>query len=131
MSDGSWIVMIATGVLLVAAIAMIVYLHKLISRHQSELVAQGKIIQTMENDLRALAAGAVGTDGRLSQLEKRSRSIKQRQEQLELRDGSRPYDQAIRMVHRGSSIDEIVSLCDLSRGEAELIQMMHGVDKAS
>ena len=46
-------------------------------------------------------------------------------------NNSRPYQQAIRMVHKGASVDEIMSICEMSRGEAELIVMMHRMDKAS
>jgi hypothetical protein len=86
----------------------------------------------LKDDLRALCAGAVGTDERLARLENRGRRLVERQEQLELRDqGDRQYAPAIRMVQKGASIDELVSVCGISRGEAELISMMHRLDEAS
>ena len=43
--------------------------------------------------------------------------------------GTKP-SQAIRMVSRGAAIEDLVSLCGLSRNEAELIVMMHGAAAA-
>lgn len=85
----------------------------------------------LRQDVRGLCAGAVGVDERIARIEQTGRRLKERQEQLELRDsGERLYSQAIRMVHKGSSPDELVSVCGLSPNEAELIMMMHSVDKA-
>ena len=44
---------------------------------------------------------------------------------------TRPYDHAIRMVHNGSAIDEIMQVCNLGRNEADLIMTMHRIDQAS
>ncbi|HED16386.1 MAG TPA: DUF2802 domain-containing protein, partial [Gammaproteobacteria bacterium] len=38
---------------------------------------------------------------------------------------------AIRMVHNGDAIDEIMEVCNLCRNEADLILTMHRVDQAS
>jgi len=89
-------------------------------------------LEGIRQDLRGLCAGAVGADERIARVEQTARRLRERQEQLELRDnGERLYSQAIRMVHRGADADELVSVCGLSRNEAELIVMMHSVDKAS
>ncbi len=83
-------------------------------------------------DLAALCAGAVGLGSRISRTETRSRRLKSRQEQLEMRDiEQRPYDHAIRMVHNGAITDEIMQVCNLGRNEADLIITMHRVDQAS
>jgi hypothetical protein len=103
-----------------------------IVRWQRRVNQQEVICQSLKDDIRALCAGAVGLDQRVSSIEQRSRRLKERQEQLELRDnGERSYAQAIRMVHRGADVEELVSVCGLSRGEAELISMMHRMDEAS
>lgn len=41
------------------------------------------------------------------------------------------YAQAIRMVSRGAGSHELISLCGLSRNEAQLIAMMHGAAETS
>lgn len=85
----------------------------------------------LRQDVRGLCAGAVGLDERIARIEQTGRRLKERQEQLELRDqGERLYSQAIRMVHKGCGVDELVSVCGLSPNEAELIIRMHSVDQA-
>lgn len=125
------LMMIVLGVPLLALAAAMLYARKQIRQCNIQLQEQHKQLHKLENDLRALSAGAVGVDQRIGRLEQRARRIRERQEQLEMRDNSRPYDQAIRMVHKGTNVEEIMAVCELSRGEAELIQMMHSMDKAS
>lgn len=102
---------------------------------RSERLAQHNLAQQvvkLQCEVRALYAGAVGVGERLSRQERKIKRLNERQEQVEIKtNGDRPYDQAIRMVKNGSSLDEIISICNLTRGEAELITMMHQLDKAS
>jgi len=98
---------------------------------QLAMTEQKQQIDIMKNDVRALFAGAVGGDSRLYKLETRSRRIVERQEQMENnKQTERPYEQAIRMVHQGSKVEDIMAVCHLSKGEADLIIMMHSADKA-
>lgn len=61
------------------------------------------------------------------------RSLKRlglRQDQVELnRSDERPYSHAISMVKKGAGVEDLIAACGLSRGEAELICMVHGLDK--
>ena len=67
---------------------------------------------------------------KFDEMEQKSRRLTERLEQLELRDQSqRQYDHAIKLVKRGSSIEEVMSVCGLNRGEAELIRVMHEMDQ--
>jgi len=101
------------------------------SRLRRQLAAQSVTIDILRNDVRALYAGSVGEDGRIHRLESRTRRIKERQEQLENSNhAERPYEQAIRMVQKGTSIEDLMSVCNLSKGEADLIMMMHGTDQS-
>lgn len=84
------------------------------------------------DDFAALCKASVGAGDHLVRLEQQVRRLTERQEQIEMRSaGDRPYTQAIQMVQRGADISELVSKCGLTRGEAELIAMLHGVAKAS
>ena len=100
-------------------------------RHMKDAVQlQKQQIETLKNDVRALFSGAVGGDLRLHKLEARSRRITERQEQIDItKQTERPYEQAIRMVHQGSKVEDIMAVCHLSKGEADLIIMMHGANK--
>lgn len=84
------------------------------------------------DDFAALCKASVGAGDHLVKLEQQVRRLIERQDQIEMRTaGDRPYTQAIQMVQRGADVSELVSNCGLTRGEAELIAMLHGVSKAS
>lgn len=64
---------------------------------------------------------------RLCELEAALEQLRGRLERSGLADHREQlYAQAIRMVHRGAVAAELVTLCGLSRSEAELIATMHG-----
>jgi len=125
-----WQIISATVILFNLAISIVLWRR---NRQQATLLQR---LQTESSELRtelaALCTGAVGLGSRISRIENRSRRLKSRQEQLEMRDiEQRPYDHAIRMVHSGAAIDEIMEVCNLGRNEADLILTMHSVDQAS
>jgi len=101
-----------------------------LTRLRRKLAVQTDLIEAIKNDVRALFSGSVGEDNRIYKLEQRTRRMKERQEQLENSNyADRPYEQAIRMVQKGTNVEDLMSVCHLSKGEADLIIMMHGESK--
>jgi len=109
-------------------------------RKQQEL--QSLSMQSLQRDLRALANAAVGVGGRVLEIERNQRKrpvIVETHEQpvsspatVEFyNSSSQPYEQAIRMAQTGATVNDIVNVCGLSNSEAELVSMMHRLDKAS
>lgn len=93
---------------------------------------QAEVVRGLRADIESLCAGAIGVDQRQNEVERQLRRLEDKLERLELRDpGERSYAQAIRMVHHGAGVGELVKTCGLVRAEAELIAMLHRVDKAS
>lgn len=107
-------------------------------------------MQSLQRDLRALANAAVGVGGRVLEIERHQRkhpnvvTMREQSPQLqpkELNSNStsvdfynsynQPYEQAISMAQSGISIEDIVNVCGISKSEAELVSMMHRLDKAS
>ena len=89
-------------------------------------------LAAIQNDVRALTTAAVSMGERVLEIERRQRRLAERQDQLDIYESAnQPYEQAIRMAQSGTTIDELVNMCGLSRNEAELIHMMHRFDKAS
>ncbi len=94
---------------------------------------QDAALRSLQNDLRALCNAAVGMGDRVNQMERRLRQVSERQEALGLRQEqlnqedpeARSYTQAIKMAHKGAAVDDLIEVCGLSRGEAELVAMMH------
>ncbi len=125
-----WQVITATLILFNLAISIMLWHRNRQQATQLQLLKNES--SEFHTDLAALCTGAVGLGSRVSRIENRSRRLKSRQEQLEMRDiEQRPYDRAIRMVHNGDAIDEIMEVCNLCRNEADLILTMHRVDQAS
>ncbi len=83
-------------------------------------------VLSLQNDLRALCAGAAGVGGHVERMEQQLRRLAERQDQLDLRDPvSQSYGHAIRLVQKGANVDELMSECGLVRGEAELLMRLH------
>lgn len=118
------VVLFITSISAIAAVIIggkrLVTMHKMV-REQQELTNK------LKSDIAALFTGAVGEDAKIQKLESRTRRIIERQEQLEnTKHSERPYEQAIRMVQQGSSCEDVMNVCNLSKGEADLIIMVHG-----
>ncbi len=93
--------------------------------------AQAEVVKSIQRDLRALCSAAVTLGDRVNRLEQQVRALASYQEELGMRQDRMAqsrgpsYEQAIKMVHKGASVEDLVELCGLARGEAELITMMH------
>lgn len=132
MLTDSTLIVVALAVLAAVAFGVSVMSWRTARRWRGRAAALEAAIAEVRQDVRGLCAGAVGLDERIARIEQNGRRLKERQEQLELRDGGeRLYNQAIRMVHKGCTIEELVEVCGVSRNEAALLMMMHSVDKAS
>jgi hypothetical protein len=93
---------------------------------------------SLERDLATFRAEAAATAGigarvgeRLRRLDQVSSQLNDRLGQLELRGEGRPYDHAIALVQRGADASRLVAHFGLSRGEADLVTLVHGRRKAS
>lgn len=98
---------------------------------QERLAERDRELEALRNDLGALTKASVGAGDHLMQVEHRVRRLSERQNQTEMRAvGDRPYQQAIQLVQNGADAEELIKQCGLTRGEADLVVMMHGVDRA-
>lgn len=129
---------------LLVAVAIVLVISLFTFNKQRKIQSEQMLsMQVLQRDLRALANAAVGVGGRVLEIERQQRKqpasvIVQEQKQpqvsapIELyHSPNQPYEQAIRMVQTGASVDDIVNVCGLSKSEAELVSMMHRLDKAS
>lgn len=125
-----WVVVSITGLLMLAG--MVVGLALRVRTIQLESRALKARLESVCCDLNALCSGAVGVDRRITMLEHQGRRLDQRQETLEnQKQDERPYGEAIQMIHNGATAAGLVDKLGLSRSEAELMVMLHGVRKAS
>jgi len=128
---------IMTSVIVVLVISLISFRRQ---RKLQEL--QSLSMQSLQRDLRALANAAVGVGGRVLEIERNQRkrpTLVATQEQPAINTApvehystsNQPYEQAIHMAQTGASVDDIVNVCGISKSEADLVCMMHRLDKAS
>jgi cell division protein FtsL len=127
----------AIAVLLILFILLTLYVYNLAtSLHQAGLEIkklkqftslQQKQLKSLSHELQSMTNAAYGVGKRINQLAGHIRELDDRQEEFDLKDqGSHSMQQAIALVHKGASIEDLVESCELSAGEAELLIMVHG-----
>jgi len=138
---------LTTNEWLMSSVAVVLVMSLSSFRRQRKLQQQQSLsMQSLQRDLRALANAAVGVGGRVLEIERNQRKrpvIVASQEQPKTQpatttapveyysSANQPYEQAIRMAQTGASVEDIVNVCGLSKSEADLVCMMHRLDKAS
>ena len=136
LSFNQWLLIALAAVMVISLIS--------INRQRKIQQQQSLTMQMLQRDLRALANAAVGVGGRVLEIERQQRKrpqVIQVQEPVKtsapatsieyITPGNQPYEKAIRMVQSGATVKDIVNVCGLSKSEAELVTMMHRLDKAS
>ncbi len=125
----AWLALAAA--FLLSALTALGY-RRVAARQARELATVSGRLEALTTDMAALCSGSMGVDQRLSALERQLRAVEQWREQMEARqEQERPYGEAIQLVHKGASAPDLVRELGLSHSEAELVVMLHGVDKAS
>lgn len=122
---------------LLLAVAAVVALAVVARRGAAERARQAETLQAMQQDLRALCNSAVAVGERINRAERRLQQLTERQEELGMRQDrmdqedpeGRTYAQAVKLAHKGASVEQLMEVCGLTRGEAELIAMMHRLDQ--
>ena len=125
------LVLLIAAILFVASLSLWVWTRKRLHAFQQYLEQQQASEFVMDN-ITAINAGSIGMGGRFLKLEKHLQQVTGRLEELECQIRSQsPYEQAIRLVRKGSSADEVMELCGISLNEAQLLVMMHNSNKAA
>lgn len=102
-------------------------------RWQDERIAElGKQVEQLSTTTNVLCASAVGVDKRVIRLERNGRDLIHRQESIETSQqaSDRPYGEAIQMVQKGAGASRLMEELGLSKSEAELLVMLHGMKRA-
>lgn len=99
---------------------------------------QAEMMESLRSDLRALCTAAVTVGQRVNRLERGVTAVSKRQEELGMRQDQmaqwepeeHSFQHAIKLATRGASVEELIEVCGLPQGEAELIAMMHRLEDA-
>ncbi len=98
------------------------------AKTQNAIIERRLIEKTdlIEHELSAIMDGAFGMSDYLEEVKRALKETAEKQIQLEQNDlGNLPYNQAVRMVGQGATVEDLVSSCGVSRAEAELIELLH------
>ena len=94
-------------------------------------ILQQKQLKDLSHEFQTMTSAAYGVGKRINQLAAQIRELDDRQEEFDLKEqGSQSMQQAIALVHKGATIEELIENCGMSRGEAELLMMVHGSQPA-
>lgn len=93
---------------------------------------QDEAIRTLMRQNAELRENEQAMGRRLLLLEKRFNGLQRKHRELEAEDAQRvSYNEAVRLLQMGASLDELVDACGLSRAEAELIAALQRADQVS
>lgn len=97
-------------------------------RQRARIRQMEQRLGSIEQSLGALCSGTSGVDERVARLERMSRDLEHRQGTIEAQQqGERPYGEAIQLVHQGATAERLMEELGLSRSEADLVAMLHGM----
>jgi hypothetical protein len=126
--------LIATAALAVvtfATAAATAYQQSITAQLRRRLAESEERLAGLRREVEAATGIAVRAGERLRKAEATTLQLADRLGQLELRGEGRPYDQAIAMVQHGADADRLVRNFGLTRGEADLVTLVHGRRRAS
>ncbi|MDH3354405.1 MAG: DUF2802 domain-containing protein [Chromatiales bacterium] len=127
------------GVVIAVVLLVALFFGLLANRLQQKIARQNDQIQTLQRDLRSLCSAAVHVGERLgriertsSQLSREQKILSQKQSQTTIKVASADesaFDQALKLAQKGATAEEMADICNVTRGEADLIAMMHRLEK--
>jgi len=98
----------------------------------SQDIVQRQTSSTVINQLSALNAGSIGLGERFVKMQKDIQALTARIDDLQLQVQTQtPYAQAIQLIQRGHSSQDLVELCNISFNEAQLLVKLHQQDQAA
>jgi hypothetical protein len=110
----------------VATAGAVVYQQSVGAHLRRRLADTEERLAALRREVEGVTGIAVRAGERLRKAEAATVQLAERLGQLELRGEGRPYDQAIAMVQHGADADRLVRNFGLTRGEADLVTLVHG-----
>lgn len=116
--------------LLISAVTLMVLFSTI--KLRKKMLYQEKQIMELHRELDALLVCSRGISDKLHFYQQQFKHIVDRQDKLELGEAeTSSYKQAMALVNRGASEEELLTTCDLSRGELNLITHLQKSRKSS
>ena len=125
MIDPIFVAAVVTGFLVLVMFGLQILITLKFTQRES---LRDRAFLALEGNFRALCVGANGLGEHLHKLECQIRRVAERQDQVEVTEPDQaPVRQAISLIEKGASIDDLITACGFSQGEAELIAHLHGL----
>ncbi len=106
--------------------AFVLILTYVVLRLWMKLYNQRLELMDLRKELEVLLLCDRGMADRIKNQQQQMHGIVDRQDRLEINESPQVnYKQAIALMKRGATTDELVEACDISRGELELISHLH------
>lgn len=125
------LILLIAAIMFVASISMLLWTRKHIHDMEQKIQLE-QIPEHVNDEITALNIGSIGLGGRFLKLEKElqllSAAVDEVQSQVQ---HNTPYAHAIALAQKGSSSEDIMELCHISRNEAELLLMVHNKVQAA
>ncbi len=106
---------------------LLIYLGLRINKTRRNLIADA---QQVQSDMVALCRVSSNIDRRIDAIDEKMRRLSERLEKIEASDSvKREYENAIRAVKGGASLDRLMDIHGLSQAEARLLVSLHGTEE--
>ena len=132
MFDLSWVSMAIAIFVAIYLFIALGQIRKLVARKEQQ-------IKSLQRDLRSLCSAAVNVGERLERIERESNQLSREQKILSQKQSqstvkiataeNSSFDHAAKLANKGVSVEEMADICNITLGEAELINMMHRLEQ--
>ncbi len=125
-----WSVVVLLMVLAALLVTVFLVTQKQQKQLQQQLHQQRSEYEQLQSQFKLLVSGSQGMGERLHSVEHVLSTSKRvaTQNSLTTNNGDVSVRQAIELARKGATVDELVDMCGLSRGEAELMSTIHNVE---
>ncbi|MFO8004781.1 DUF2802 domain-containing protein [Thioalkalivibrio sp.] len=124
----SWSVLLGLFLTVLASLGVALWSMVEVGRLRRRMLLQEDALLSLRGALSAVCSEETANDQRQPDLDldRRLRQLTEQQEQLLMRDPELgPYHHAMRLAMKGSSPEELMETCGLTRGEADLLLSLH------
>lgn len=122
----SWSILLGAFLVALASLGVALWSLVEVGRLRRRMLLQEGALLSLRGALSAVCSEETANDQRELDLDRRLRQLTEQQEQLLLRDPELgPYHHAMRLAVKGSSSEELMETCGLTRGEADLLLSLH------
>jgi len=117
------------GVIVVLALAGMVFMYRYFNKivHQ-----QNELLDNLQKELHSVNAGTAYNGARMDKSELKIKLLARRQYLYETQQMKKKnYERAKTMIQRGDKVDKVITDCNITKTEAELILLAHRMNKVA